>query len=110
MQRQLTAARAAMPLAMGLVALGVAVLWRPFPAPLGVLVSGSLSGGRIALIALGIALIWRTNRVISFAQADLGGAPAMLAVLLVVGGLMGWILAKVGYGVAGPKYTAKAHN
>ncbi|MEQ1734971.1 MAG: DUF6704 family protein [Rhodoglobus sp.] len=30
--------------------------------------------------------------------------------LLAVGGLVGWILAKVGYGVAGPKYTPKAHN
>ncbi len=30
--------------------------------------------------------------------------------LLVVGALMGWVLAKAGYGVAGPKYTPKAHN
>ena len=29
--------------------------------------------------------------------------------LLVVGALVGWILAKVGYGVAGPKYVPKAH-
>lgn len=30
--------------------------------------------------------------------------------LLVVGALMGWVLAKAGYGVAGPKYTPKAHS
>jgi hypothetical protein len=30
--------------------------------------------------------------------------------LLVVGALVGWILAKVGYGVAGPKYVPKAHS
>jgi hypothetical protein len=29
--------------------------------------------------------------------------------LLVVGALAGWILAKAGYGVAGPKYTSKQH-
>jgi hypothetical protein len=32
------------------------------------------------------------------------------AVLLAVGPLVGWILAKAGYGVAGPKYTPKAHH
>lgn len=30
--------------------------------------------------------------------------------LLVVGALVGWVLAKAGYGVAGPKYVPKAHN
>ena len=30
--------------------------------------------------------------------------------LLVVGALVGWVLAKAGYGVAGPKYTPKAHK
>ncbi|GAA1693608.1 hypothetical protein GCM10009808_08400 [Microbacterium sediminicola] len=29
--------------------------------------------------------------------------------LLVVGALVGWIMAKAGYGVNGPKYTPKAH-
>lgn len=29
--------------------------------------------------------------------------------LLVVGALSGWVLSKVGYGVAGPKYTPKQH-
>ena len=30
--------------------------------------------------------------------------------LLVVGALVGWILAKAGYGVAGPKYVPKVHS
>ncbi|WP_217183908.1 DUF6704 family protein [Streptomyces sp. AC495_CC817] len=31
------------------------------------------------------------------------------AVLIPVGALVGWILAKAGYGVKGPKYQPKAH-
>ena len=56
-------------------------LW---PAPMGVLVQGILIGGLTALVAFGIALLYRGNRVINFAQGDLGGAPASLAVLLIV--------------------------
>ena len=56
-----------------------------FPAPMGVVVNGALVGGRIALIALGIALVYRANRIVNFAQGDLGGVPATLGVMLVVG-------------------------
>jgi branched-chain amino acid transport system permease protein len=59
-----------------------------FPAPAGVVLDGALVGGRIALIALGIALVYRANRVVNFAQGDLGALPATLAVLLVV--TWGW--------------------
>ena len=55
------------------------------PAPVGVVVNGALYGGRIALIALGIALVYRANRIVNFAQGDLGGLPAVLAVMLVIG-------------------------
>ena len=58
------------------------LLW---PAPIGVLVQGMVIGGLTALIAFGISLIYRANRIINFAAGDLGGAPASLAVLLVVG-------------------------
>ncbi len=58
------------------------LLW---PAPIGVLVQGMVIGGLTALIAFGISLIYRANRIINFAQGDLGGAPASFAVLLVVG-------------------------
>ena len=69
-------------------ALAFAVLVWPIPAPLGVIVNGALVGGRVALIALGIALVYRANRVINFAQGDLGQVPASLAVLLVLS--LGW--------------------
>jgi branched-chain amino acid transport system permease protein len=55
-----------------------------FPAPWGVVINGALVGGRIALIALGIALIYRANRIVNFAQGDLGAVPAALGVLLVL--------------------------
>jgi branched-chain amino acid transport system permease protein len=56
-------------------------LW---PAPAGVVVHGALVGGLTALIALGISLVYRANRIINFAQGDLGGLPATLSVLLIV--------------------------
>lgn len=59
-----------------------------FPAPSGIILNGALVGGRIALIALGIALIYRANRIVSFAQGDLGALPAVLSVMLVVA--WGW--------------------
>lgn len=57
-------------------------LW---PAPLGVLVQGVVVGGLTALLAFGLALTYRANRIINFATGDLGGAPAALGVLLIVG-------------------------
>ena len=68
---------------IGIVTFAVTV-W-PYPAPLGIILNGALVGGRIALIALGIALVYRSNRVINFAAADLGVAPATLTVILVLG-------------------------
>jgi branched-chain amino acid transport system permease protein len=65
-------------------ALAFAVRVWPFPAPNGVILDGALGGGRIALIALGIALIYRANRIVNFAQGDLGQVPATLGALLVI--------------------------
>ncbi|HSP02564.1 MAG TPA: hypothetical protein VLR27_03635 [Acidimicrobiales bacterium] len=53
-----------------------------YPLPLGVWVRGVLVGGVTALIALGMALIYRSNRIVNFAQGDLGAAPAVLVFLL----------------------------
>ncbi len=55
-----------------------------FPAPLGVLVQGLVLGGLTALIAFGIALVHRAEGIVNFAQGDLGGLPASLAVLLIL--------------------------
>jgi branched-chain amino acid transport system permease protein len=77
-----------------------------FSAPLGIVVNGALVGGRIALIALGIALVYRANRVVNFAQGDLGAVPATLGVMLVVAwgwsywfGLLVGLVAAVALGV-----------
>jgi len=56
-----------------------------WPAPIGVEVQGIVIGGLTAMVAFGIALIYRANRVINFAQGDLGGVPASIAILLIVG-------------------------
>ena len=59
-----------------------------FPMPIGAVASGAIFGLIGALGAVGIGLIWRANRIVNFAQGDLGVFPATLAVLLVV--LAGW--------------------
>ena len=53
-----------------------------FPMPVGVFVRGAIVGAVTALIALGMALIYRANRIVNFAQGDLGAAPAVLVYLL----------------------------
>src|SRR5438067_3159382 len=58
------------------------LIQRLWPAPFGILLKGAALGGLYSLIALGIALIYRANRIINFAQGDIGGVPATLAVLL----------------------------
>ncbi len=64
-----------------------------WPAPIGVLVQGVVIGGLTSLIAFGIALIYRANRIVNFAQGDLGAVPASLAVLLIVGPGLPYLLA-----------------
>jgi len=62
--------------------------------PAGVLGQGFIIGSLTALMAFGLALIYRANKVINFAQADLGAVPASLAVSLItlpIIGLSFWI-------------------
>jgi len=68
---------ALVPLAV-LLALAVAV-WDP---TLGIVVQGALVGSISALLGVGIALVYRANRIVNFAQGDLGVVPALLAILL----------------------------
>jgi len=76
-------------LAFAVPLVGLVVLQQVlYPAPMGIVLNGALVGGRIALIALGIALVYRANRIVNFAQGDLGALPAVLAVMLVVA--WGW--------------------
>jgi branched-chain amino acid transport system permease protein len=84
---------------VALTALAV-VAWDP---TLGIVVQGALVGSISALLAVGIALIYRANRIVNFAQGDLGVVPAILAVLLIApdqsGGPPDWMTG-LPYGVA----------
>ncbi|MBA2624065.1 MAG: hypothetical protein H0U89_00410 [Acidimicrobiia bacterium] len=77
--------------AAALVLLSV-LFWDP---TLGIIVQGALIGSISALLAVGIALVYRANRIVNFAQGDLGVVPAVLAILLIApdqqGGLWDWV-------------------
>ena len=54
------------------------------PIPRGVFLIGAVIGTLYALVGMGIILVYRANRIINFAQAQLGAVPAILAALLVL--------------------------
>jgi branched-chain amino acid transport system permease protein len=60
-----------------------AVMHRLWPAPGGVIAQGVVVGSVGSLLALGLALIYRANRIVNFAQADLGLVPSTTAILLI---------------------------
>lgn len=64
-----------------------------FPVPAGVWVEGLIVGGLTALIALGMSLVYRTNRVLNFAQGDMGALPTVLVVLLITSTGLNYFLA-----------------
>ena len=55
-----------------------------FPLPAGQWIRGLTLGLLVAMLAVGMALVYRANRVVNFAQADLGFVPTSLAVGLIV--------------------------
>jgi len=59
-----------------------------FPSPARVYMDGVVFGLLAALIAIGLALIYRSNRILSFAQADFGTVPTVLVIGIVV--YSGW--------------------
>lgn len=59
-----------------------------FPTPPSIVFLGAVLGSLNALVAMGIVLVYRANRIINFAQGDLGAIAAVLAVSLIVG--PGW--------------------
>jgi branched-chain amino acid transport system permease protein len=59
-----------------------------FPLSAGLFVHGVLVGGLTALVALGMALTYRSNRILNFAQADLGFLPVVLMAMLTT--VWGW--------------------
>ena len=59
-----------------------------FPMPAGVVLEALILGLLGAMVAVGMALVYRANRILNFAQAELGTAPTVLVVCLVV--YAGW--------------------
>lgn len=68
--------------APAIVLVVVQLVW--FGVPAGAWIRGLVLGMLIALLALGLALVHRANRILNFAQGDLGFAPVSLVVGLVV--------------------------
>ena len=66
------------------VTVALVFAFNKWPLPWGAALRGVVLGMLTALLALGLALVYRANRVLNFAQADLGSVPTSLAVALVV--------------------------
>ena len=60
--------------------IAIHLLW---PAPPAIVVEGAILGSLLGLSAFGMGLVYRANRVVNFAQADLGVIPATVFVTLV---------------------------
>lgn len=60
----------------------VGVVW---PTPIPMLALGLVFGSLSALIAMGLVLIYRANRIVNFAQGEIGAVAAILSVSLIVG-------------------------
>lgn len=64
-----------------------------FPLPAGMAFQGLILGLLGALVAVGMALIYRANQILNFAQSQLGAAPTVLVVCLVIYGGLNYFLA-----------------
>lgn len=80
--RVMSGRRAIAPLTPGLVLVLVQLVF--FGVPFGAWIRGVVIGLLTALLAVGMALVYRANRVLNFAQADLGFIPAALSVGIIV--------------------------
>lgn len=56
---------------------------RPSDIPRALFLNGALTGLLYGLLGMGLILIYKANRIINFAQAQLGSVPAVLALLLI---------------------------
>ncbi|MFZ4518663.1 MAG: ABC transporter permease [Microthrixaceae bacterium] len=94
-----TARRALRTFGPAVLIVAIQQIW--FPMPSGAVLSGAILGLLGSLAAVGLALIWRANRVINFAQGDLGVFPATLTVLLITLAGLPWLVGLVaGLGAA----------
>jgi ABC-type branched-subunit amino acid transport system ATPase component/branched-subunit amino acid ABC-type transport system permease component len=55
-----------------------------FPAPPAVLFLGVVLGALSSLTAMGLVLVYRANRIVNFAQGDLGALAGMIGIVLVI--------------------------
>jgi branched-chain amino acid transport system permease protein len=68
---------------------GIVIGWVLFAAvlpkgmPVGIVLLGLVTGALTAMTALGLVLIYRSTRIVNFAQAEIGGVAATVAVALV---------------------------
>ncbi|MFZ6005205.1 MAG: ABC transporter permease [Actinomycetota bacterium] len=60
----------------------------PYPLPREIFLGGAVIGCLYALVGMGLILVYRANRIINFAQAQLGAVPAVTGLLLIA--LKGW--------------------
>ncbi|NLD75857.1 MAG: ABC transporter permease [Acidimicrobiales bacterium] len=84
------AAQAVRPFIPALLIIGVQLV--VFPAGLGPWSLGVISGLLTALVALGLALVYRANRILNFAQGDLGTVPTTVVVGLVAVTGLPWLV------------------
>ncbi|MEY2460896.1 MAG: branched-chain amino acid transport system permease protein livM [Acidimicrobiaceae bacterium] len=63
------------------------------PIPAFIFLLGIVFGALYALIGMGLILVYRANRIINFAQAQLGSVPAVVALLLIAKRGLPWIVA-----------------
>ena len=59
-----------------------------YAVPREIFIGGAVIGSLYALTGMGLILVYRANRIINFAQAQLGAVPAVAALLLIA--LKGW--------------------
>ncbi len=78
------AGKAVLPLVLMLAAVKLA--WSSVPVD--IYLVGAINGLLVALVSLGIVIVYRANRIVNFAAADLGAAPASFALLLYAS--LGW--------------------
>lgn len=69
-------------LALGAIAAYKLILAGRTP-PLGIIVLSGVIGLTYSMLAIGLILIYRANRVLNFAQGEMGAAPALLGVMLI---------------------------
>src|SRR3954471_8901942 len=67
-----------------------------YPAPTSILALGLVNGALSGLIAVGLVLVYRANRIVNFAQFDIGGAVAIFTALLIGKGMGFFPAAAVG--------------